>query len=390
VSASGDRTLRLWNLETLQEFGPPLTGHDFGVNAISCGRLGDTGVIVSGSEDGTIRIWKPTRATGPAARPARHDTPVTAMAITQILGQPVIVTGSQDGTIRLSSVDGQLLGFPLSGPRGAVRTVTTATTLDGVPVAVAGSADGTIWRWNLLTREPLSDPIVAGGGDVSSGEVWSVRVIQMPFGESMIAATADYRRPEVHRWDLAGGFKYRQLVADDYVCESVPAITVGTVRGEPVLVAARQDDTLILWNLEKRTSITFVGHTGWTKNWNTIGLADSIAFGELRDGTPIIVCPNVDQTIRVVAAESGQEVRAPLAGHTGFVFSVRFGLLKGAPACVSAGADRTVRLWDLTSGQQVAAFTADAPVTCCEIDSDSGTVLAGDHFGAIHILRPVS
>jgi WD40 repeat protein len=72
------------------------------------------------------------------------------------------------------------------------------------------------------------------------------------------------------------------------------------------------------------------------------------------------------------------------------VFSVRFGSLHGAPACVSASADRTVRLWDLTSGQQVAAFTADAPVACCEIESDSGMVLAGDHSGAIHILKPVS
>jgi hypothetical protein len=72
------------------------------------------------------------------------------------------------------------------------------------------------------------------------------------------------------------------------------------------------------------------------------------------------------------------------------VKSVRFGHLDGKPACVSAGVDRSIRLWDLTSGSHVAAFTADAPIFSCAIDSDNGTVLAGDHSGAIHILKPVS
>ena len=167
-----------------------------------------------------------------------------------------------------------------------------------------------------------------------------------------------------------------------------------------------------------------VGHTGWSYNWQTKGLADSIAFGELDDATPIIVCPHVDRMIRVVAADSEREVCAPLAGHGDFVFSVRFGRLNGRPTCVSASHDRSVRIWDLerfpgrcresterfpcrvaasharapyiqvktaiTSGQQLAAFIADAPAFCCEIDAYGQTVIAGDQSGAIHILRPVS
>ena len=54
VSASGDQTLRVWNLENLEEFGPPLTGHTYGVNSMACGRLRGIDVIVSGGDDHMI------------------------------------------------------------------------------------------------------------------------------------------------------------------------------------------------------------------------------------------------------------------------------------------------------------------------------------------------
>jgi WD40 repeat protein len=390
VSASGDHTLRVWNLETLKELGPPLTGHDYGVNAVAWGRLGESNVIVSGSDDRTIRIWKPLRATRVARRPDRHDAAVTAMTFTRIADELFVVTGSREGSVRLSSGDsGMLIGRLVTGSKGAIQTLAIGTLAAGVPVVATGGSDGYIRIWNLQTRKPLGKPIAAGGGGTDSGGVWSIKLIEAR-GRVVIAATVGYRNPWVHFWDLATGREMPTLDTGHH--DSVPALAWGSLRDSPVLITAGQDDSLRIWNPQTMGAMRtpLVGHTGWSPSWQTAALADSIACGELADGTPIILCPHVDRTIRVVVAESGQEVVPPLVGHTELMRSVRFGHLDGKPACVSAGFDRSVRVWDLTSGRQVAAFTADAPVLCCEIDSVTGTVFAGDHSGAIHILNLVS
>jgi WD40 repeat protein len=228
------------------------------------------------------------------------------------------------------------------------------------------------------------------GGDLPNMDVWSLRLLQIA-KESIIVAAGDLSG-RLYRLQLANGRQLAPLQLWDVGAEAVSAIAVGKLRNATVIVAARQDDSFRVWNvnkarLEKSAS---VGHTGWHAESLTRNIADSIACGELRDGTSIILCPNLDCTIRVVATKTGEEVGAPLAGHKALVSSVRFGSLKGDPVCVSASWDGTLRLWDLTLGRQIAAFTAEAPVRCCEIDSESGTVIAGDRSGAIHILKPAS
>ncbi|MEP7307269.1 MAG: TIR domain-containing protein [Acidobacteriota bacterium] len=384
VSGSGDATVRIYNLETLEEFGPALIGHDFEVEAVACARLSDTGVIVSGSVDGTIRMWTPSRAGRQSMRPAHHDACVNAIAISRINGQPLVVTGSDDGQIRHSTLEGNPVGAPLHWPVSAIRTVTTGSAADGAPIAAAGSDDGTIWIWDPVTHVPLGLPIVATERDLNHDGVWSVRIV----GKTIIAA-ADYRSSRIHRWKIPGFTPLAPLEIGDQADEPVLAIAAGRLGGAPVLVAARQDDSLLIWNLDDGTLMgqPLVGHTGWRARYFTNNFADSIAFGELADGTPIIVCPHLDFSVRVVAAESGREVCPPLTGHIDHVFSARVGLLGGRQVCVSASVDRTLRVWDATTGRQVAAFTADAPVLCCEIDSGTGTIVAGDHAGAIHILK---
>ena len=55
VSGSCDKTVRLWDADTGQPIGAPLTGHTDRVNSVAFSPDGHR--IVSGSADKTVRLW---------------------------------------------------------------------------------------------------------------------------------------------------------------------------------------------------------------------------------------------------------------------------------------------------------------------------------------------
>jgi len=71
ASGSSDRTLQIWNADTGQPIGPPLTGHTDAVNSVAFSPDGQR--IVSGSQDKTVRLWP-----GPGAWPEMVCAKLTA------------------------------------------------------------------------------------------------------------------------------------------------------------------------------------------------------------------------------------------------------------------------------------------------------------------------
>jgi WD40 repeat protein len=82
VSASDDRTVRVWDAATGQPIGEPLTGHSYGVRRVAIGRIGDRDVIVSASHDNTLRIW---------------DLAVGRSLVIDLLGRVITAAFAEDG-----------------------------------------------------------------------------------------------------------------------------------------------------------------------------------------------------------------------------------------------------------------------------------------------------
>ena len=59
TAATGGRdgTVCLWDVETLQPYGPPLNGHDANVTVTGLAFAPDSKKLLSQGEDGSLRVW---------------------------------------------------------------------------------------------------------------------------------------------------------------------------------------------------------------------------------------------------------------------------------------------------------------------------------------------
>jgi hypothetical protein len=153
VSASSDKTARLWDAETGQPIGKPLRGHeDVGENAAFSP---DGKRIVTASADKTARLWD--AITGqPIGKPLRGHEDVVFSAAFSPDGTRII-TASQDKTARLwDAATGEPIGEPLRGHTDWVSSA--AFSSDGKRIVTA-SDDRTVRLWDAATGQQTGAPL---------------------------------------------------------------------------------------------------------------------------------------------------------------------------------------------------------------------------------------
>ncbi|MCK6579426.1 MAG: NB-ARC domain-containing protein [Anaerolineae bacterium] len=304
VSASRDRTVRIWDAETGETLHT-LAGHTRSVNSAAFSPDGRR--IVSASSDHTVRVWDAESGEGVNTL-SRHTAEVTSAAFSPDGRR--IVSASWDGTARAWDAETGKWVLTMDGDTDFVTSA--AYSPDGRRI-VSASRDGTVRVWDAETGMPIR---------TLAGHTSSVNSAAFSPDGRRIVSVSDDRTVQV--WDAKSGEALYKLTGHTGIVES----TAYSPDGRRI-VSTSGDGTVRVWHAEMGNAVhTLVRHTAEVT---------SAAFSP--DGRRI-VSASYDRTVRVWDSET---VQTP-TGHMGTVTSVAFS--PDGRRIVSVSGDRAARVWD--------------------------------------------
>ncbi|NEP26755.1 AAA-like domain-containing protein, partial [Moorena sp. SIO3I6] len=317
ASASEDRTVKLWNVETgtlLQT----LEGHRgklWSVNFSPDGRL-----LASSSEDGTVRIWRV--ADGSEVQILEgHSNWVRSVSFSPD-GQ-TLASGSSDKTVKLWKVADGTEVQTIEEHRNAVTSVSFSP--DGKTLASA-SWDDTVKLWNLENGKLIQ---------TLKGHRHNVRSVSFSPNGTTLASTSEDNT--IKLWSVANGTLLQTLEG-----HRSPVWSVSFNPNGRILASAGSDNIVKLWNLEDLKDLepatiepqTLRGHR--SRIW-------SVSFSP--DGQTL-ASASADSTVKLWALNSTEP--QTLEAHGGDVKNVSFS--PDGKLLAFASSDNTVKLWQVEDG----------------------------------------
>jgi WD40 repeat protein/tRNA A-37 threonylcarbamoyl transferase component Bud32 len=196
ASGSKNKTIKLWNLATGEEI-LTLKGHSSGVTSVAFSPDGAT--LASGSLDKKIKLWN--WQTGQEIRTLEgHTKEVDSVAFSP--DGNILTSGGWDKKIKLWNLATGKEIRTLEGHSDLIITV--AFSPDGMQIA-SGSKDKTIKLWNLVTGEAIST--FKGHDD----KVNSVAYLPSPDGITLVSGSNDNT---IKMWNISTGQEIRTLKGD--------------------------------------------------------------------------------------------------------------------------------------------------------------------------------
>jgi WD40 repeat protein len=289
LSASRDRTLRLWELKSGSEV-QCFRGHQADVR---CGALSADGELaLSGGDDLALRLWHV--ASGKELRPFEGHTD----AILNAAFLPDGHTG-QNAMHWLANMANLSVAFSSAGQ-----------------LMLSGSRDGTLRLWDLesgLEMRRLHN---------------RAEVTGIAFSTDGLSALMGSANNVVRLWAVESGRELCRFGGQSACFWSLALAADGRLA-----LSGGEDRLVHLWDLEKGEEVkSFAGHTDWVT---------SVAFSP--DGR-FALSGSDDATIRLWNLESGQQIYL-FEGHQDGVTSVCFS--PDGRRALSGSADKTVRYWQL-------------------------------------------
>jgi WD40 repeat protein len=272
VSASWDKTLRIWDLDSGQCLRA-LQGHGSGVNEVAI--TPDGRCAVSASRDTTLRVWD--LDSGRCLRTLQgHGKEVTEMAIGS--DGHCAVSASEDTTLRVWDLDS---GQCLRALQGHGDSVTGVAITPNGRCAVSASRDTTLRVWDLDSGQCLR--ALQGHGD------WVTGVAIATDGRCAVSASRD---KTLGVWDLDSGHCLRALQGHGSGVNEVATTPDGRCA-----VSASSDDTLKVWDLESGKCLyTLQGHSDWISGMSITRYGNYVASA------------SHDNTLRVWDLKSGERI----------------------------------------------------------------------------------
>lgn len=388
VTASFDRTLKLWDLATLK---PTRTMEGHTGIVLSVAVSADGAMVASGGGDNQIRLWDVPK-NSPITSINAHDTAATAAALTP--DGKTVATADATGVVRLWDAaagtqklqaklplgiafldwrkdGGQLAAGASNGmvwllnpADGAIQGTfgTHATELTGLSWApnnqlYTSGADGVVRRWPTQTT-----PSVVTGDNTDA--VLSVAV--NPNGSTLVTAGKD---KTVRVFNRADGKQVRTL--DGHGGE----VTAITFSRNSVQVATGGTD---------KTPRLFDANTGMLVK-AFAALPGNITAIEITPDTSRVLVADDAGNVKLFQINDGMELKS-FAGHQGAVKAVAF--WSNGTQVVTAGADKSVRIWAVDTAAVVRKADLDQPVTALSLANNDTLLAVGTEDGSVRLHNP--
>ena len=334
ISASFDRTLKLWDLETGKEIRS-FIGHKNSIQSCTVS-LVENQYMISASRDQTLKLWD--LETGKEIRTfSGHKDFVIGCIITPDGKQ--MISASGDKTIKLWDME---TGKEIRSFIGHLDIILNCILLPDCRRIVSASWDHTLKLWDLESGQEIRT--FKGHKDL----VWRCAV--SPNGQYMVSASSDQT---LKLWNIETGDEIRTFYGHQstvYGCSLSP--------DGKYIISASRDQTMKLWELDNGREIrTFTGHHGWPNQ--------CYIFPDRK----WIVSAFTDSTLKLWDLESGKEIH-PYNGHQGAVYMCA--VSSNGLWMLSASEDKTLKLWNIETGKEIRSFIGhQEAVTCCVVLSDN-------------------
>lgn len=229
VSASSDKTLKIWAVEPSIRCVRVLSGH----SRVICAQALGNKQFVSGAQDGTLNIWHLEQDHCLKTIQA-HDRSIHAMVI---LPNGHLASAAADATIKIWDFKSGSCLKTLKGHTHAVRCLQVLKSGE----LVSGSLDGTIKLWNLSNARCLRT--LKG----HRGPVYSLQVLS----EQMLASGGEDKVLRI--WDLQSGEVFKRLKGHQDPIHCLALLANGA------LVSGSKDQSLKVWDVEQEQALETLG-----------------------------------------------------------------------------------------------------------------------------------
>ena len=392
LSASEDKTLRLWDVttgETLRVF----EGHTDLVWMSAFAPDGQT--AVSGSNDGTLRLWDV--ATGETLRVlVGHNSPIGGIYFSPS-GQ-FVLSGSDDTTLRLWDV---ATNESLRVYEGTTHPLGEDVALSSQPLEASGTPYGDgqlalsgfdnlpVRLWDVDTGEILREfegQISLESGFAYSETPYDSSTTSYGRGTLSLIVTPDRTMflKDSNSLEFLRAFEGYASAMRDVAFSLGPLDINGSsyAQGQLALTAGG-DGSLRLWNVTTGETLhVYEGHAEFVRS-AAFNPAPLEINGAAYDSSQLALSASGDGTLRLWDMASGESLRV-FEGHSSGLFDVAFA--PDGQTALSASDDRTLRLWDMVTGEALSVFEGHTgSVFSIAFSFDGKTALSASGDGTLRL-----